>query len=1698
MATFYRQTFPISSFSTGATDRFIFTMNGGLTSDAPIGTKIAMRAYVENQPERQISVFGTYNGSPNGSTNYIYFYMDGSPMTDAYHESFQTIEKVPATAGFITGSNGGNIVVEYWTGAGSIPSPKIFTDATSFSEALPVTIPEVVRYEMDVTWHVNSMFMFYLTTYFSETFTGEFSFKAWEASLPAEISEFSGTINKASSDAFGMYRTWEKGTGSPKYQQLSGGIVTDVDPWINGVTLNGGLSIHQIIELPYIYKTTSGYWTFTDDYGSSVLSNNPGNGSASYAPQYEVAPFGSPAPAAPVAPTIVDQTIQAPAAGTGIAVFITQGGTSGSSAFDESILLVQDPSTGSWEYGTFYLPEGDIYGGTNPASIYFVPSASFSGSLPIKVKAKNLQGLESNEATITFLSVSAEPTGPTANPDTITTPFDTPVTFYPHANDTAGTGAIDASLNAYDDGMGGFSQLVNVPGGFISASSDGSSLFTPGEDYSGSFQLAYRITDVNGLTSTSTISFTVEAYVEPTPPTANPDTITTAFETAVTFDPLVNDVPGNKSAMDASSVLFDFGGSQVAGYTDATGTYSVAANGWITYTPATDYVGNPAPIYTVAGLDGLRSNPAQISIVVQSPQGPTGHPDFLVTPYGTTIEFQPAVNDEEGDAPFDLTQTTLNDGNGNFVKIFTNASGSYSVASTTGLVTFVPAEGYSGTQIFEYEIVDMRGLAARSTVSITVEPFESVPPSLTPVALSTPYETPVKFYPLNGQNAGTGGFNGASLRISRDGVEKIVQIQDDTGEWVVDVITDPANPSITFTPADGRQGPSKVISFTAENIHGDAGNFSTISVEIGDEPPYMPPAISPLVRPRWVFGNFQSGLIEGTINYIDDNASLDIYGNDDAQVTIPLYDQEGKTSWAEKYEAQQKFIALISEQGQCVFAGPVLKHSPDWEKEQVTLIAVGFKRYLKQRFLVQAGKTAITSTEETWKITGGTPRTVASDILKELMDDPHAPKSVKWPARHDGEYSFEAPLAELRNGEEVMDEISQDFGGVELRWIPVVSDDGTKIVWEFIGGEPHIGDSGVPEIVIPLDNSTVLPEDGYSRIDDYGTAANRFWLQVNTETGLDLTAQQAPLDPSKVVWESKEKIDATLTAAQKTEQFNARINSAGKGLQDNSLKVKDNGWTFYGALGRRAEVIGEGRSFGLGAIVRIIGVSLTTKKNYVTLNVSNLQRVYPALPKSIVGLAVDKAMAEMDNDWKLSDMSAMSGESPWNPGDGDGSEWTEDGLWGDVGHSPDEPLPGDGINPGADLVEYQVTQLGSIPFEGGLKGIVPETIQQTSGNRIYGLSSIIERFDSNPNYNLPHPNSNPSDVFFRTSYFQNGGVGSFITAGKIAGFNIAQYLDTLPEAADIRTIRTLKYSFYISIDKVLMYFLDSAEIHRTLYDGNGNVSGTTIEYRPKAFTLRSDLGPTGNVVGNWLSTNPLPNYYWVSPYSWTKFADVATFIGGVEAYTKGTINPSANNPMPRLIREMNFQSQKTTAQTGNWIPLQVLPGDGDPNFMAMAFNKYLYITRLMPVTDTQTEPNRGRKIEIMRIATNPDGTLGAGAVWEKVHENTWSNRSTTSALGICSFYLIFKDADSASTGLIRLKRDGTWAESTVTGPFIGAHEVAPGIDYDYSSGQFLAIGESNDKNACSKIFSYKDYVYYLQGGNGNQTFALHSARLAQW
>lgn len=337
----------------------------------------------------------------------------------------------------------------------------------------------------------------------------------------------------------------------------------------------------------------------------------------------------------------------------------------------------------------------------------YTPDPEYSG--PDSFAFRATDGVLESNIGVVSITVTAVADAPTAADDAVVTAEDAPV-------------AGNVSLNDIDpDSVGLIYALLVGPAGGLAFSADGSFVYTPDADYSGSDSFSYRVTDPSGLADAGLVSVTVTAVNDP--PVAVADgpyfgAEDTKVAVGVGLGVLVNDSDIDSPGLTATlSVAPTFGSA------------TVQTNGAFEFMPNPDWSGTDSFVVSVS--DGVASTPATVTVQISAVDDP---PRFVgpIGPYGTPEDTVLTVP-----APGLLGGFTEPEGEGmSTAAIGAVVGGAVSVAGN-GSFVFTPTADFFGTASFS--VLACNSLCSvPQTVNITVAARDDGPRI---VGVAGPYAT---------------------------------------------------------------------------------------------------------------------------------------------------------------------------------------------------------------------------------------------------------------------------------------------------------------------------------------------------------------------------------------------------------------------------------------------------------------------------------------------------------------------------------------------------------------------------------------------------------------------------------------------------------------------------------------------------------------------------------------------------------------------------------------------------------------------------------------------------------------------------------------------------------------------------------------------------------------------------------------------
>ncbi|MES2826861.1 MAG: Ig-like domain-containing protein [Bacteroidota bacterium] len=326
-----------------------------------------------------------------------------------------------------------------------------------------------------------------------------------------------------------------------------------------------------------------------------------------------------------------------------------------------------------------------IVNGNN--TVLYTPNAGFAGKDTYTYLLRTSDGLESDPIVV---NVNVRPVG---SADNVTTAINAPVSIPVKDNDLSKTNTVVVFGTPPLHGTLALNAVTNVV------------TFTPAAGYSGPDSFTYTLQTTDGLIS-DPIVVTISIK-----PAGSSDEVTTPTNIPISISVKDNDV----SAVGTTVAVVG---------APSNGTVTVASDGKVLYSPATDFSGKDLFTYTLRTLDGSVSDPIVVIVNIK----PVGTADNVGAVTGVTL-----IDVKSNDPSKPNTTVNINT---------TPLHGTVSV-NPAGIVTYTPNSGFTGTDVFTYTLKTPDGLTSDPiTVTLTSNPAGSPDVAITPAR--TPVTIPVK------------------------------------------------------------------------------------------------------------------------------------------------------------------------------------------------------------------------------------------------------------------------------------------------------------------------------------------------------------------------------------------------------------------------------------------------------------------------------------------------------------------------------------------------------------------------------------------------------------------------------------------------------------------------------------------------------------------------------------------------------------------------------------------------------------------------------------------------------------------------------------------------------------------------------------------------------------------------------------------
>ncbi len=482
--------------------------------------------------------------------------------------------------------------------------------------------------------------------------------------------------------------------------------------------------------------------------------------------------------------------------------------------------------------------KGTFTRNASTGEITFTPLSTFTGSASIDYQVTDSLGGKDGAQ----LSISVAPPGmPSASPTQSSGKLDTNQTISLNASAAAGT-TLDPLQTCIVSGSSCVRTLTVPNEGTYTVNANGTVTFDPLPTFTGNATpQQYRIFDAVGQQAQSSLSVAVAGT-----PQAQNDTSSGAFDTNQTISPLDNDTPGTGTTLVPSSVRICTAATANASCNLTTltvaneGTYTVnTTTGVITFDPLPTFTGNATDVkYVVADALG-QTGSALIDAAVSAPNSVVPSADTSSGISGQSQTTNPLLNDVPPNGVTMNASSVRLCGSGQTVPNCTATTvtvpneGTYTVNTTTGIITFTPAVGFAGTgNGVTYVATD----SLSRTFSSTYRPSVIPPPTLTADVSNGAYDITQVIGVLTNDSPGTGTtLNPSSVRIctaaTADASCNLTTLTvANEGTYTVN-----ADGTVAFDPLPSFAGNATQIKYVASDVLGQSSG-STINAQVAAPP----------------------------------------------------------------------------------------------------------------------------------------------------------------------------------------------------------------------------------------------------------------------------------------------------------------------------------------------------------------------------------------------------------------------------------------------------------------------------------------------------------------------------------------------------------------------------------------------------------------------------------------------------------------------------------------------------------------------------------------------------------------------------------------------------------------------------------------------------------------------------------------------
>ena len=468
-------------------------------------------------------------------------------------------------------------------------------------------------------------------------------------------------------------------------------------------------------------------------------------------------------------------------------------------------------STVSTPQGTWTVNNGEVT---------FTPMSNFIGKAQLSYTVTDNNGKCSNVANLN-INVVPQVENPIANNDAAFTAKNNPVVVEVLTNDCASIGNLDNESLDLDPGQTGIQSTKTTSQGTW-LSKEGNVTFSPAIDFNGTATIGYTVNDSDGNTSNvATISVEVSKGIDT--PIANNDVASTPKNTPITIDVLANDRAINGSLIGTTIDLdANTPGIQSTLITQE-GKWSVI-DGKVSFIPADNFNGNAKVNYTVTDNQGNTLNIASLSVNVSPQSGtPVANNDVFTTPEDTPVAMNILDNDIATNGKLNLEGVDLDPTIPGIQTTISTTQGTWTVK--VGIVTFEPAQNFTGNANLNYTVNDQSGICSNTaSIRINVISVNDAPIAMNDVA-STIQGTSITHGVTNNDSDSDGTLDNTSVDLDPSSIGIQTEVNNSKGNWRA------MGGQVTFQPAPNVIGMA-TITYTVMDNNGATSNPANLAIEV--------------------------------------------------------------------------------------------------------------------------------------------------------------------------------------------------------------------------------------------------------------------------------------------------------------------------------------------------------------------------------------------------------------------------------------------------------------------------------------------------------------------------------------------------------------------------------------------------------------------------------------------------------------------------------------------------------------------------------------------------------------------------------------------------------------------------------------------------------------------------------------------------